>query len=398
MYRPILGLSVFMTSRVMSETYLLNHFSSFPVSILSLYGAIIIILFLISMLAKNNFTLLMPEIRYYLLFILISLLSFIPSINHLNSLVFLAKLTSLFAVYALFYNYIRTQGDAIKALNYFVLFSIFPVLYGFIQYLLGDYMVSQVHVGEVFNKMYSTFSHPNQFAFFLSVVFLGIKTISQIRQNATFRYHILMVMVLLSIILTFSRSVWLTLFFIIVISLVLTKRHRFPIIIILSLIFVISFSLIASRFDELNNPDHKGRTSLDFRVNLSKDLLTKAFPNSPYFGYGIGNAELVADRYSNYGPVAAHNDYARLLIESGVVGLVTFCFFLFSCYLFVLRNYIYIFMNPYLLHYLLLVLFITIVIVGSNHLGSLSTLGIAFWLMAILRKGYYLEKHQMAVS
>lgn len=68
--------------------------------------------------------------------------------------------------------------------------------------------------------------------------------------------------------------------------------------------------------------------------------MTNAFPEKPWFGYGLGMyvpTNLVVHGYLE-GALEAHNDYLLLLIETGLIGLAAYIFLIASTLIQIIRT------------------------------------------------------------
>lgn len=80
---------------------------------------------------------------------------------------------------------------------------------------------------------------------------------------------------------------------------------------------------------------HLGELSPDIRLDISKDSL-KLFSHNPVMGWGLGTFPTIYPRYrsfyTNLFINEAHNDYAQLLVETGMLGFGLMLWFLVGLY------------------------------------------------------------------
>lgn len=80
---------------------------------------------------------------------------------------------------------------------------------------------------------------------------------------------------------------------------------------------------------------HLGDLSPDIRLDITKDSL-KLFSHRPVMGWGLGTFPTIYPRYrsfyTNLFINEAHNDYAQLLVETGVLGFALMLWFLVGLY------------------------------------------------------------------
>jgi O-antigen ligase len=80
---------------------------------------------------------------------------------------------------------------------------------------------------------------------------------------------------------------------------------------------------------------HLGELNPDIRLDISKDSL-KLFSHRPVMGWGLGTFPTIYPRYrsfyTNLFINEAHNDYAQLLVETGMLGFALMVWFLVGLY------------------------------------------------------------------
>jgi len=231
-----------------------------------------------------------------------------------------------------------------------LLSAIIPFILGAIQFVgktgLCTYGIS--------NRIFGTFAHPNIFAFyFLFVLFILFQFLfvkkdeNYLIANRLANWSIFTA-IIFSIILTYTRAAWLgLLIFIVVVGYFqfpkLTKKIIFILLTAYCLLFptiYISNNLfhfdLQKNFSLINRLTSVNRdaNSVSWRLTVLKESLP-IFLKSPVFGYGFGTFPQVweANRsiYRQADDSAeSHNDYLRMLIENGVIGLALYVFLLFG--------------------------------------------------------------------
>jgi len=146
-------------------------------------------------------------------------------------------------------------------------------------------------------------------------------------------YGISSIFIFTSIVLTFSRGIWLTL--LIAIFLVFALGHKIikknwifiVIIMIICLIPIIfNWESIITRFSSLQNIFSSVENSIEWRKSLLRGSI-KIFADNPIFGTGLNTFAFVYSLYqerAGYFSINSHNYYLQLLTETGVVGFITF--------------------------------------------------------------------------
>lgn len=211
------------------------------------------------------------------------------------------------------------KKEILLLLSVVILSSVPPLVVGFYQAFTGSGNLNTAG----FNRIYGTFSHPNSYAIYLGMLLL--LCIPMFMDSRIYWkkgiYAILCGAIVMSLILTYARAPWLA--FLVSLGILAVVRYRrllvfVPLVVILLLIFVPS---ILARFEEAMGFS-QGQGSLFFRVEMWRYLLPK-FTASPISGNGLGSfafyAETGMGRY--YLP---HNDYMRLLVDTGIIGLASY--------------------------------------------------------------------------
>jgi O-antigen ligase len=327
----------------------------------------------------------MPVFMPFLFFIFCAALSILKATDYGAYLTWLFKYCTIASLFVIPYNLIDSTEEGERSLRYFLYTALVPVFYGLYQIATGNLMVSKEHLDTVFLRVTSFFVHPNAYAFYLGVVAIGlIVYLARARAWQKWFYYLLLVLVAVSIIFTYSRSVWLTLCGSLLIG-GFWRKKIFPVMAVLALIVVVFFSgTIIRRFGDITGGGNKEAVysnSLEFRKSITHDLLYKAFPKHPVLGFGLGSANMVVSSFTGMDTIP-HNDYMRVLVETGLVGFVAFIMFLLSCFWFVFvhRREL---DNIYLWGVFMMVLYFTVEISGSNQMGSIVDSGFWFCLLGI---------------
>jgi O-antigen ligase len=222
--------------------------------------------------------------------------------------------------------------------------------------------------GEKFIRAYGTFSHPNLLgAFLIFALICGLWLLKNnichsslchprqsrvLGRNPGFKNKSLLVLgnflILIGIFLTFSRSVWLTTFLIILSLLVFNRKKIAKIFSKLSshqkissiaLLMAIIFLMIFAAFPRLHLKNCFNDRSYDLRKAYNQTAF-KVIHENPILGVGPGNFTLVLAGVVETSQVLeiaslqpwelqpVHNLYLLIASEIGLVGLIIFIFFL----------------------------------------------------------------------
>jgi len=178
-----------------------------------------------------------------------------------------------------------------------------------------------------FNRIYGTFSHPNMFAFFLAITLFVLLYIRKSQSRKKMWNHILLITIFIELFFTFTRAAWITVFLVFVFFIMFQRRLNIKLIFFFSIpiILIVVFPFIQKRFVDLD-PERFGQNSLIWRFNAWSYTIQKVAAH-PILGHGIG-------AYAEDFNFAAHNDYLRLLYETGILGTLSYIISIF----YLLRN------------------------------------------------------------
>lgn len=398
-FDQLVGFFLLLCARLISEGLVKYSFGISGINAGSVFGFAIIVYALIIIISKNNSKFNISILRPLYLFLSLSIFSIYNSTNMLLFFSHFFKHIASASLFLISYNLVESIEEGEKALKLFVLISIFPMAYGFYQLITGTGQHAQVHLDMAFHKVMSTFSHPNGYAFYLGLIIFALLILIQVNAKYGKLYFGLLILNTISIIITYSRSVWISVTICATLAFLPNKRFR-PYLIVVGLIIYVGFStIILTRFDDVINPDKvvSGSSSLDFRINMSRALLINAYPKHPFLGFGLGSSRDVAIKYAKMDTVP-HNDYMRVLIETGLIGLFGFLAFIFWNLLFLLRNLKYLGKNLYYNGLFIIIIYFTGIIIGTNNFGSVSTGGMWFCLFGILLKLFQLSLREKTIK
>lgn len=185
-------------------------------------------------------------------------------------------------------------------------------------------------------RVSGTFGVSNQFA--LIMVLLLIMIIPRLINQRKPIYLIASVLTITAILLTQSRSGWIALLSVIFIVAIFYKEKSLKlfnilglsrILILSTLIIVITSIVVIPRINQSINI-FSIDSSAPFRIEMIKEALI-AFTQSSWIGYGIGTNEptllkLFPSGYIYNFPAPVHNGYLQMILESGIIGFISFIF------------------------------------------------------------------------
>ncbi|MBI5788560.1 MAG: O-antigen ligase family protein [Candidatus Schekmanbacteria bacterium] len=277
------------------------------------------------------------RLKYYYLFILVAALSIAYSTSRTDSLYTVIKLISFISVYLICYNLLKTKKDGAKLLICFPLATIVPLGYGFYQKLSGQ--VYKVAASGL-ERYTSFFAIANSFSRFLLTTFIAsVPLYFLVSKRKNYLLGVIAFFSVFSIGLLGVRSIWIMLVFnFFCLGYYIPKMRKY----ILLLVLFMSVALLGTfvqGFQRIFNPDisriMRGKTgeTIYRRLDWWENALTKVIPQRPILGYGIGTSEGEAQEESQAGKAfgwSPHNDYLRILVETGIAGFIPFLLFVIT--------------------------------------------------------------------
>lgn len=249
----------------------------------------------------------------------------------------LVRIASIIGMYLVTCALITTQKQFTRFAHTLLLSLIVPVA-------LGLYQIA-THTGYSFfdlsNRVYGTFGHPNVFGFYLVLMIAVLGSYALIpwknREKGIMIAGFLLLAVLLA--LTYTRGAWLGMLVVLVVvglarkPKVVLAASVFSVFIVLSAPIVNRWTFDISGVDlsklpvvsRLTQNSNDETNSIDWRFGVWHDMLPM-FRARPILGYGLGTFPDVRELQVNdyYASTEAHNDFLRLAVETGIVGLAVY--------------------------------------------------------------------------
>lgn len=300
-----------------------------------------IISFSLKVLLEEDFKFKYTSINAWVIgFILIYALSAVISISTVTSL----KIALLVISFILFYFVIVNSIENKKQLNImvviFVTIGLIISLYGIYQYLFTGGFASYLYIDkqifeDISARITGTFDNPNVMGEYLLFV-IPLAMTYFLNKKGWVKKIISLVIVgimVVSLALTYSRGCYLGLIALVGIFLLLINLKSIILFLIgiLTVPFVLPSSII-KRFASIGNT---GDSSTSYRISIWKGAMDmiKDYWYRP-IGQGAKAFNSIYPFYS-YGGVGAehtHNLFLQIIIETGILGLITFIGILFKFY------------------------------------------------------------------
>lgn len=300
--------------------------------------AVLVIIWFITIILKERISLQDLPGKWWLgAFLGWAALSSIMSLDLFTTVTEWLRLLSLVIIFVVAYQVAKDRPHALTRLVPVIAIAMtVPVLVALGQLLTA----TGLSFGGLDNRVSGTFGHPNVLGFYL-VITLSLLLLNY-RQSLLYPW--LIVMSCLTLLFTYTRGAYLG-FAVVQIILGLKYYRKYIFIGVGSIIgLLLGWQLLnavmISTFNyNLNDNDLLRRVtiraeeadSLAWRVEVFKQMAPKTLP-SPFLGYGLGNF-VTLRKLGDIGlfdDPEAHNDYLRLAIEIGFVGLLLYLFFWIS--------------------------------------------------------------------
>jgi O-antigen ligase len=293
--------------------------------------AILSIAFCFFVIAKNihRFKQL-PLLRSWLFFFLALATSLLTSINTPVGFTEIARLLSTAFVFYASFVLIEKNKDLSTLIKIIIASALIPSLVAVYQYFTQTGLT--VPFEGVYNRVFGTFAHPNLLAFYLILALalcFVVYLVSDKNKVTVTLYGLAAALYLITLVFTYTRSAWLGLLLVIIL-LGITRYRKFLIITLLVLLIsYFSISQINSRVQSFTSNDPS--SSIAWRIQLWQDSFGYVM-NRPFLGYGIGTSNEVV--LNNRGDLAGssdeHDDYLRMAIDTGILGLSAFLILIFN--------------------------------------------------------------------
>jgi len=234
----------------------------------------------------------------------------------------------LFLVFISVINQIENKDSLMNSLmKYWTISAFINIFSCFFATATGVTNFGGVNVISFGIRFQGFFKDPNVLGPFLAIplAFWFEKYLKSQRKNIS--YLFISLILILGVVMTFSRAAWLNIFFTIFILLLLNFRRIsvkeyfrmisfvFLIMLLLALLIISDTEILGYRLSAffLNR---LGLQSYDQDRFESQKAFVKGIEESPFFGVGPGNYDLLTQGY------ATHNLYLRMLGEKGLFGFL----------------------------------------------------------------------------
>lgn len=278
-------------------------------------------------------------IALFLLFIIFSLISIFYSIDKSSSLIEASRIIIIFILFVYSILAVENKKHFYQLTASLLVGSLIPCLIAFYEFFTASGWWDKTIMAF---RADGTFSHPATLAFYLlcTAPIIYALMVDKIGKNVKVILAILLISNLFITLITLTRGAWIGLLVMLLVF-GLFKSRKFLVAIAALIFMVYLFSpAINQRVNDVFNP--KYNSSLITRLKIIQTTLP-AFKNAPIFGYGFGNFDIIHLKYNTeaktYESLQAHNDYLRLLIELGIIGLILYLSIFISLFILIYKLY-----------------------------------------------------------
>lgn len=275
------------------------------------------------------------------LFLLITFISSFFSPAPLESVTEWTRLLSIFSLYILGYLIVKTEKNLTRLLKVIIVSAIIPSVFALYQFFTQTGIT--VPFEGIYNRIYGTFAHPNLFAYYLIIplsLSLFLPAAMENKKIAKIILAIVAVFLFMLLFLTYTRGAWLA-FIIAVIFISLASFRKYgKFLVAIFLIIAFSYSLIEPVNKRVNDLIFNPYSSIRWRLSLWQDSFNYA-KEKPLLGHGTGMAKdlILKKRGYKFGSADPHNDYLKIALENGLLGLLSYFFLIIYLFATLLKKF-----------------------------------------------------------
>lgn len=247
--------------------------------------------------------------------------STISSPNAASGLVDAAKLVTVAMMIAVLNQVFRSEEDVRIVIAAAFISVVIPLGMSAFQYFTG----SGFHYSDGFARIKGTFSHPNPFAIYLCVILImGAAILRYLTPRRQIALVWFMAACGVALLATYTRSAWIASIVGIVIVTWFVSRRAVMWVVIIGVVVALMVPDIRVRFADLGTTTTQSGAagnSLVWRFEYWRQALD--LNTDPLFGSGLSAVREVGSEAKE-----PHNDFIRVYVEAGLLGLAAYLWFL----------------------------------------------------------------------
>lgn len=280
-----------------------------------------------------------PNFYWLLGFLLVSFFSFAVSLSLSVSIGEWLRIASIMMFYIVGYHLAKQDNHfVVKVINAIAISAVIPIAMGFFQL----FNATGLSADGINNRIFGTFGHPNVLGFYMVLV-LGVIVMRYIttpfyvtaEHKRSLVYPWIIAGASLALLFTYTRGAWLGLVIYAIVVCALQFRRPLVYGLIVLGVVVVSGQLINQVLVQTSSVSleqipiiqrmtmrNEEADSINWRFLVLQQMAPKTL-SQPILGYGIGNFVTLRNQgdIGLYDSPEAHDDYLRLAIEVGFVGL-----------------------------------------------------------------------------
>ena len=267
----------------------------------------------------------MPAFLPISLFGILALLTLFWTPVFANGLREFLRISSIFIFYAVAFVLVQSKAQFRKLISAFIAASIVPLGASLWQFYKGE---GEVIFGEYFRRIYGSFFYPNSLAFFLVFVIalLLLLAYQAKEKQSKILYGTLGIAFFFVLLKTYTRGAWMGALVVFLIF----SLFRFRKLLLCGLIFLVLIYIFAPTLQLQERIGDIVRlepfSSLMWRFRLWKNTMPFFF-EKPILGHGLSSFQVLSRDIQGLSLLPApeaHNDYLKILIETGAIGLIIY--------------------------------------------------------------------------
>ena len=266
-------------------------------------------------------------IKSWLIFLTVCFLSALFSPDRMRSFKLCMNFVTYLCIVLIPFIIVKDQKDKKFWIKTLLFSSFIPVIMSYVG------VATHFSFFYAFNRLRGTFTHSNILAFYMVFVVAVIFYILRTRQfrlsfGKKFALFIYMLMAITILVITETRSAWISCACLFLIYSLLKERKFFFIFIIVTPL-VLMVPQIQTRLNDLSEGTGERKSdklnSMAWRMQLWQSSVD-SIKRRPFFGYGLGSFEILSANFFKLEKkgAPAHNSYLELLFETGIIGLLSY--------------------------------------------------------------------------
>lgn len=351
--------------------------------VMSFFISLLGLLFILNSIYKRKFKIDRAILSAIIIFLVITAISIFAAFDRLEAIKEWGRMASLCVMFLVIALSVSNETDIRRFSLALLISCIIPFAFGIYQALTQTgFMASSQSI----NRIYGTFRIPNAYAaYLLFPFFLSASSLFNASLPSRIRnfYIIILSVTGLSLILTYTRASWLGA--LLGLAFIGYKKKQ-PLWLYLAIIVVVILSIVPLeniRLGELQ----EGNVTFGGRLVIWESVLPYFFAK-PLFGHGLTNFLVIAGSALGWGRMSSQNELLRLLIETGLICTIVYCYLLWKIFKITNDN---IYQHNQSFFMTFAAFLIGTVVVGFFEMNA--TLQWYFWMPAGIIVGYIGNRH-----